>query len=168
MSQKLNQSILIVEDSDEDFAALSRAIAKSKFLNPIYRCEDGEEALDFLFHEADYRDPNVAPRPAIIILDLNGDLPMLREPQRASSINLPGTDGREVLSAIKQDDKLQSIPAIVFSTSSNPKDIASCYRHGIGGYVVKPMNFDQLQKLIETLLAYWFKAVELPDTASNN
>lgn len=152
MNDNLKQSILIVEDSDEDFAALSRAIAKSKFHNPIYRCEDGEEALDFLYREADYQDPTVAPRPAIIILDLN----------------LPGTDGREVLSAIKQDDQLQSIPAIIFSTSSNSKDIESCYRHGIGGYIVKPMNFSRLQKLIETLLAYWFKAVELPDTASSN
>ena len=151
MNDKSKQSILIVEDSDEDFAALSRAIAKSQFLNPIYRCEDGEEAIDFLFHEADYQDPNLAPRPAIIILDLN----------------LPGTDGREVLSAVKNDDQLQSIPAIIFSTSSNPKDIESCYRHGIGGYIVKPMNFDKLQNLIETLLSYWFKAVELPLTANN-
>ena len=152
MNDKLKQSILIVEDSDEDFAALSRAIAKSQFSNPIYRCEDGEEALDFLHHEAEYQDRTLAPRPAVIILDLN----------------LPGIDGREILAEIKQDSELQSIPAIVFSTSSNSKDIESCYRQGIGGYIVKPMNFSKLQMLIETLLTYWFKAVELPETASNN
>ena len=146
MDGKLELAILIVEDSDEDFAALSRAIDKAQFDNPIYRCEDGEEALDFLYHEAEYQDRTIAPRPTVIILDLN----------------LPGTDGKEVLAAIKSDRDLQSIPVIIFSTSSNPKDIEACYRHGIGGYIVKPMDLTKLHKLIETLLSYWFKAVELP------
>ena len=146
MDRKSDLAILIVEDSDEDFAALSRAIDKAQFSIPVYRCEDGEEALDFLYHEAEYQDQTIAPRPTIIILDLN----------------LPGTDGTEVLAAIKSDRDLQSIPVIIFSTSSNPKDIEACYGHGVGGYIVKPMDLTKLQKSTETLLAYWLKVVELP------
>ena len=147
MDYQAERSILIVEDSDEDFAALTRAMNKAHFVNPIYRCEDGEEALDFLYREREYEDETVAPLPSLIVLDLN----------------LPGTDGREVLAALKQDCNLQTIPVIIFSTSSNPKDIESCYRHGISGYIVKPMDLKKLQQSTETLLNYWFEAVELPE-----
>ena len=87
------------------------------------------------------------PHPAIIMLDLN----------------LPGTDGREVLTVLKQDRDLQAIPVVVFSTSSNPKDIESCYCQGACGYIVKPMDFNKLQQLVNTFLTYWFEVVELPD-----
>ena len=140
------RSILIVEDSDEDFAALTRAMNKARFTNPIYRCEDGEEALNYLCHEREY-EAELAPRPSLIVLDLN----------------LPGTDGRDVLAALKKDRDLKAIPIIIFSTSSNPKDIEACYRHGISGYIVKPMDFKKLQESTEILLNYWFEAVELPD-----
>ena len=146
MECKSDPAILIVEDSDEDFAALSRAIDKAQFTHPIYRCEDGEEALDFLYHEAEYQDRTIAPRPTVIILDLN----------------LPGTDGTEVLATIKGDRDLQSIPVVIFSTSSNPKDIEACYRQGVCGYIVKPMGLTKLQGLTKTFLEYWFQAVELP------
>lgn len=147
MNEKLKQPLLIVEDSDEDFAALKRNIDKVQVTHPVYRCEDGEEALDFLYHEGEYEDATASPRPALIVLDLN----------------LPGTDGREVLATVKGDRDLQTIPVIIFSTSSNPKDIEACYRHGVSGYIVKPMNSGQLQNLVETFTQYWFEAVELPD-----
>lgn len=140
------QSLLIIEDSDEDFAALKRAIIKAKIPNPIYRCEDGEEALLYLYHQEEYADKSLSPRPSLIILDLN----------------LPGTDGREVLAVIKQDERLKTIPVVIFSTSSDLKDIDTCYRHGISGYMVKPMNIQRLNQLVESILQYWFKAVELP------
>ena len=147
MNPTLNKPLLIIEDSDEDFAALSRTITKANIPNPVYRCEDGEEALDFLYHTGEYQNKSLAPRPSLIVLDLN----------------LPGTDGREVLAEIKQDSNLQTIPVVIFSTSSNPKDIDACYRHGVNGYMVKPMNVNQLNELVNTFLDYWFKAVELPD-----
>ena len=143
---KDHKPLLIVEDSDEDFAALTRTIAKANIHNSIYRCEDGEDALEFLCHEGEYQDTQLYPRPALILLDLN----------------LPGTDGREVLDSLKQDTKLKSIPVIVLTTSSNPKDIESCYYHGVSGYLVKPMNTNKLSQLVNTFLQYWFKAVELP------
>lgn len=147
MNEVRKQSLLVIEDSDEDFAALERAIAKTKTLDSLHRCEDGEDALDFLYHEGEYQDEIFFPRPSLIVLDLN----------------LPGTDGREVLAVLKQDRELQSIPVIIFSTSSNPKDIDTCYQHGVSGYMVKPMDTSRLNRSIETFLEYWFKVVELPN-----
>ena len=112
MKDKNKQPLLVIEDSDEDFTALKRMVDKANISNPIYRCEDGEEAIDFLYHEGEYSDRHLAPRPALIVLDLN----------------LPGTDGREVLAVLKQDRDLKMIPVVIFSTSSNSNDVDDCYR----------------------------------------
>ena len=146
MNENNRKPLLIIEDSEEDFTALTRMMSKANIPNPIYRCEDGEEALDFLYHEGEYEDESLSPRPSLIILDLN----------------LPGTDGREVLAELKSDRDLQTIPVVIFSTSSNPRDIDACYRQGISGYIVKPMDSQRLNKLVQTFLDYWFEAVELP------
>ncbi|MEM8827880.1 MAG: response regulator [Cyanobacteria bacterium P01_G01_bin.19] len=151
MKQNNLQPLLIIEDSDEDFAALTRMMNQAKISNPIYRCEDGEEALDFLYREGEYADKSLAPRPSLIILDLN----------------LPGTDGREVLAELKQNEDFKTIPVVIFSTSSNPKDIDACYRHGISGYITKPMNISRLNQLVQTFLEYWFNVVELPSSCIN-
>ena len=150
MKQK-QHPLLIIEDSEEDFETLIRAIDKVKISEPIYRCEDGEEALEFLFHQGEYQDESLAPRPSLIILDLN----------------LPGTDGREVLVEIKQSPDLQTIPVVIFSTSANLKDIDECYRYGISGYLAKPMNIQLFNELVEALLKYWFEVVILPDSSLN-
>lgn len=151
MKEDNQQPLLIIEDSDEDFAALSRMISKAQITNPIYRCEDGEEALEFLYREGEYEDESLSPRPSLIVLDLN----------------LPGTDGREVLAELRQDEDLQMIPVVIFSTSSNPKDIDACYRYGVSGYLVKPMDVQRLNQLVQTFLEYWFQAVELPSSLIN-
>ncbi|AFY56716.1 response regulator containing a CheY-like receiver domain and an HTH DNA-binding domain [Rivularia sp. PCC 7116] len=143
--------LLLVEDSDEDFEAFGRFIKKSAITNPIYRCIDGEDALDFLYHQGDYEDIKKAPRPSIILLDLN----------------LPGTDGREVLEQIKQDEKLRTIPVIVFTTSSNPKDIKTCYSFGVNSYILKPMNLQKSKEVMRYILDYWFKIVVLPEEGIN-
>lgn len=147
MSGNQTQSLLLVEDSDEDFETFQRIMRKVAFTNPIYRCVDGDDALDFLYHTGNYIDPAQAPRPAIILLDLN----------------LPGTDGREVLAQIKQDDALKTIPVVVFTTSSNPKDIEACYRYGVSGYILKPINISLLMRTIQIFIDYWFEAVMLPE-----
>ena len=146
MEIKQTQPLLVVEDSDEDFEALDRIMREVALANPVYRCLDGEEALEFLCNEGDYENSNIAPRPSLILLDLN----------------LPGTDGREVLEHIKQNNNLKSIPVVVFTTSSNPKDIEACYRQGVNGYIVKPMDLQRLRQRVQVFLNYWFKAVELP------
>lgn len=144
-----DEPLLLVEDSDEDFAAIVRILSQSCINIPLYRCTDGDQALDFLYRTGEYTDPKTAPRPALILLDLN----------------LPGTDGREVIQEIKQDDSLKIIPVVVFTTSANPKDIETCYRNGANGYIVKPIDLDKLRKTVRLLIDYWFEAVILPHEA---
>ena len=143
------QYLLAIEDSDEDFEAFVRTMQKSSLATPIYRCIDGDEALDFLYHTGKYTEEATAPRPSLILLDLN----------------LPGTDGREVLKQLKEDENLKTIPVVVFTTSSNPKDIEVCYRYGVNGYILKPIDIDKLRKTIQVFINYWFEAIVLPDSA---
>ncbi len=146
MIYEVKQPILLVEDSPEDYAATVRAFRKSGLANPIYHCEDGDRALDFLFHTGEYTDPLQAPRPGIILLDLN----------------LPGTDGREVLKEIKDDPDLKKIPVIVLTTSTDERDIAACYEIGANSYIQKPVNLNGFIRAIQLLKEYWFNIVVLP------
>jgi len=121
--------VLVVEDSIEDFTALGRAFRKHALQNPVLRCEDGDQALAYL---QGYGKAVGWPAtlPAIVLLDLN----------------LPGTDGRAVLGALKQDPLLHAIPVIVFSTSSSSRDIEDCYRLGANSYLTKPIEYDALEE----------------------
>jgi CheY-like chemotaxis protein len=143
-----SRPLLVVEDSDEDFEALGWAFESAALTNPVYRCTTGDDALDFLHQNGKYNAEQVMPSPALILLDLN----------------LPGTDGREVLEEIKQDTNLKTIPVVVLSTSSNPKDIESCYQKGANTYLVKPVDFDQFMKQIQVFCRYWFEAAIIPES----
>ncbi|HEY9640936.1 MAG TPA: response regulator [Coleofasciculaceae cyanobacterium] len=138
--------LLIIEDSNEDFAAFQRFLPQSSLSIPIHRCADGDEALAFLYRTDRYAHPNNAPRPGMILLDLN----------------LPGTDGREVLRQIKQDESLRLIPVVVFTTSNNPGDMEACYQQGVNDYIIKPMDFTLLKRSVQTIIDYWFETTVLP------
>jgi len=142
MTTKLDEPLLIVEDSDEDFDVIRHLIQEMVVENPIYRCEDGDQLLDFIYQEGEYANPDLAPRPSVILLDLN----------------LPGTDGREILDLIKQDRQFKEIPIVVFTTSSNPKDIEFCYQKGANGYLIKPMAFSDFEKIVRAFVDYWLAA----------
>ena len=141
-----SQPILLVEDSPEDFEATQRAFRKSGLKNPLVRCEDGDQALDYLYRRGEYADPARSPRPGVILLDLN----------------LPGTDGRQVLNEIKRDEHLRDIPVVVLTTSADERDISACYRAGANSYIQKPVDIDGFMKAIERLNGYWFEVVILP------
>jgi CheY-like chemotaxis protein len=141
-----NHLILIVEDSDIDYETTLRAFKKSNMANPVQRCEDGEDALDYLFQRDRYSDADKSPRPDLILLDLN----------------LPGTDGREVLEEIKKDPKLKPIPVIVLTTSSDEDDIEVCYRSGANSYIQKPVDLQGFFAAIQRLKDFWFEVVLLP------
>jgi CheY-like chemotaxis protein len=141
-----NQPILLVEDSPEDYEATERAFRRSGLKNPIHRCADGDEALDYLFRRGAFADPARSPRPGIILLDLN----------------LPGTDGREVLETVKGDEVLRQIPVIVLTTSSDERDVQACYLAGANSYIQKPVDLEGFMKAIERLHDYWFEVVILP------
>lgn len=145
------EPLLVVEDSDEDFEALSRIMKKQCVINPVFRCTDGDDALEFLYHTGTYTNNEKFPRPSLILLDLN----------------LPGTDGREVLKQIKQDQKLKYIPVVVFTTSSNPKDIEICYGYCVASYMLKPIDINRLVETIQTFITYWLDIVILPNAINN-
>lgn len=145
-TQTPKQPILLVEDSPEDFETTERALRRSGLRNPIFRCADGDEALDFLHRRGEFADPEKAPRPGVILLDLN----------------LPGTDGREVLAEIKTDPQLKQIPVVVLTTSSDDRDVNACYRAGASSYIQKPVDLDGFMRAIERLNDYWFEVVILP------
>ncbi len=144
-------SLLVVEDSDEDFEALQRTIRKTSIVCQIHRCHDGDEALNFIFRlQTNLGAPTTAPLPSLILLDLN----------------LPGIDGRDVLARIKQDEYLKIIPVIVLSTSNNPKDICGCYQLGANAYMNKPIDAAKFKRTIEAFMYYWFEAVTFPDIST--
>ena len=143
MPEPPTQPILLVEDSPEDYETTRRAFRRSGLKNPIIRCADGDEALDFLLRRGKHAE---APRPGVILLDLN----------------LPGTDGREVLNEIKAHPDLKQIPVIVLTTSSDDRDVSACYRAGANSYIQKPVDLEGFMQAIERLNDYWFEVVILP------
>ena len=138
--------LLVVEDSNEDFEAFQRCVWRWSTTIPIYSCVDGDDALEFLYRTGRYADAQIALRIGLILLDLN----------------LPGTDGRQVLQKIKQDENMKLIPVVIFTTSNNPKDIEACYRQGVNSYMIKPMDFNRLKHSIQILIDYWFNTMILP------
>jgi CheY-like chemotaxis protein len=141
-----NQPILLVEDSPEDFEVATRSLRATGLKNPIKQCFDGDEALDYLYHRGAYADHALSRPPGIILLDLN----------------MPGTDGREVLQELKKDPILKCIPIIVLSTSSDERDIQDCYRLGANSYIAKPLNFEGFLHAMTRLKDYWFEVVIIP------
>jgi DNA-binding response OmpR family regulator len=137
--------ILIVEDSMPDYQAVLRVIRKKGMENPVYHCKTGQEALDFLQHSGTYANQQDSPRPGIVLLDLN----------------LPETDGREVLKQVKNDDTLKSIPIVIFTTSDSDKDIVESYKNGANTFITKPVNLDELYAVIDTFKNYWFETASI-------
>lgn len=136
------QAILVVDDSDDDYDVTLRAWKKGHALkNPIYRCEDGEEALEYLFHTGRYSDPKSAPRPGIILLDLN----------------MPGIDGRRVLREIKGDESLKSIPVLIMTNSNDERDVKECYKMGASTYIQKPLDWSSFMEAMQRLKEYWME-----------
>lgn len=134
-------SILIAEDNEEDFETFQRIFNRTIGV-PLIRCRDGEAVLNYLTEPPD----GAVGWPSLILLDLN----------------MPGTDGREALTRLKSDPKLRSIPTVVFSTSSSPKDVSYCYDQGANGYMSKPVNYRDLERSLRGLVEYWDKIMLLP------
>lgn len=125
-------TILIVEDSDDDFLAITRVFKNGGLCNPVQRCACGDQALECLRQRGE---SDAAPKPGLILLDLN----------------LPGTDGRDVLRTIKSEPRLRQIPVIVLTASYAREDIARCYDIGADSYLLKPVDMDGFIKSIERL-----------------
>ncbi len=135
--------ILMVEDNPADAELAVEALKGGKVQNHLHIVEDGVRALQFLRHEGDYSD---APRPGLILLDLN----------------LPRMDGREVLAEIKNDAALKTIPVVVLTTSKADSDVLKSYDLNANCYVTKPVDFDKFLDVIQTIEGFWLSLVELP------
>lgn len=146
MQLDAEHTLLIVEDSPEDLEATLRALARTGRERAVRHCADGDEALDYLLRRGRFAAPGAAPRPSLVLLDLN----------------LPGTDGREILAELKEHESLRTIPVVVLTTSGDPQDVDACYRAGASGYVQKPVLHDDLVAALRRLEDFWFGTVELP------
>ncbi|MBK1718213.1 response regulator [Thiocystis violacea] len=131
--------ILLVEDDPAHAEIARRNLELSQIPTRIRHVEDGQEALDYLFRQGPYADPASSPRPCIILLDLR----------------LPKVGGLEVLRRIKQDSELAIIPVVVLTTSAAPPDIRGAYANQASSYLVKPVDFEQFRRLLETFGCYW-------------
>ena len=126
--------ILLVEDNPGDVRLSSEAFKESNLSHYLYVVHDGVEAMGFVRQTIDY---SHAPRPDIIILDLN----------------LPRKNGLEVLQEIKSDQELKDIPIIILTSSVNDLDVLSAYRKQANAYLVKPSNLSQYDEVINAVLA---------------
>jgi len=135
--------ILLVEDDPGDVLMTREALADAKMVNNLNVVDNGEEALAFLFREGGYAD---APRPGLILLDLN----------------LPRLDGREVLARIKADEHLRRIPVVVLTTSEAEEDILRSYDLHANAYVAKPVDFESFVRVVRRVDDFYISVVRLP------
>lgn len=149
-TQKSSVCILMADDDDDDFLLTKKALEESKLLNDLCRVKNGEELLQYLRHEGDYSGASHG-KPGVILLDLN----------------MPRMDGREALKELKTDPKLKDIPVVVFTTSKADEDIIRSYQLGVNSFITKPVKFESLIHVMQTLGKYWFEIVELPSKASH-
>ena len=138
--------ILLADDDEEDRMLACDALAESRLSNDITCVTDGEDLMDYLQHRGQYAPPFEAPRPGLILLDLN----------------MPKMDGREALREIKSDPELRQISVVVLTTSKAEEDIYSSYDSGASSFISKPVTFEGLVEVMKGLGRYWFEIVDLP------
>ncbi len=151
MTPKNSVAILMADDDEDDILLTQKALRQGKLLNELFCVRDGEELLDYLFHRGAYTDTAKAPRPGIILLDLN----------------MPRMDGREALKEIKANPDVNDIPIVVFTTSKAEEDIYRSYKLGVNSFITKPVTFDRLIEVMQMIGKYWFEIVTLPPEENN-
>lgn len=147
MSKSKPITILMADDDDDDRLMTKDALEESRVINDFYVVCDGVELLEYLRNEGEYKDKAKAPRPHLILLDLN----------------MPRMDGRKALLEIKADPNLRAIPVVILTTSKQEEDKVRGYNLGAASYISKPVTFEGLVELMKTLGKYWVEIVELPD-----
>ena len=138
---------ILMADDDADDRDLTRDAMKESRVSSELRCvEDGEELLDYLNRRGRYTEPQTAPVPGLILLDLN----------------MPRKDGREALEEIKRDPRLRAIRVVILTTSKTEEDILRTYDMGANCFVTKPVTFQGLVEVIKVLDKHWLQTVQLP------
>lgn len=132
-------TILLVEDDPDHAILTKKALGEGKITNRVVVCDDGQEAIDYLHNAGKYEDAEKHPRPGLILLD----------------IKLPKKSGLEVLSHVKNDSSLKSIPVVMLTTSKRDEDMAKSYENGANSYVGKPVDFAEFVRVARNLKVYW-------------
>lgn len=135
----------MADDDADDRLMAKEAFEENKLRNDLRFVENGEQLLDYLLHRNGFT-PENAPKPGLILLDLN----------------MPKKDGREALKEIKSHPNLRRIPVVVLTTSKAEEDILKSYDLGVNSFITKPVTFDQLVNVTAQLSGYWLEIVELP------
>jgi CheY-like chemotaxis protein len=144
---KIPITILVCDDDADDRALTAQALDDAHISNNVRFVENGEQLLDYLYQRGEFAgETGLAPRPGLILLDLN----------------MPKMDGREALQIIKGDATLRDIPVVVLSTSRLDEDIVRSYKLGVNSFTTKPVTFSGLVEAINVLCRYWLEIVELP------
>lgn len=143
--------VLLVEDDPDDVEITKRAFTRGRIANPLYVVRDGEEALEFMRHTGRYPSPGGAPRPGLILLDLN----------------LPRLSGRDLLRIVKTDAALRRIPVVVLTTSDEQTDVRECYDAGANSYLTKPVVFENFIDAVITIGKYWLCLAEIPSNGAS-
>ena len=138
--------VLMAEDNQHDIVATKRAWKENNIANPLYIVRDGEECLDYLHQRGKYGEPDAAPRPGILLLDLK----------------MPKMDGLAVLKQIREDQKLRRLPVVILTTSKAEEDRLKSYDLGANAYIVKPVGFQNLAGAVRTINLFW-ELVDLPE-----
>ncbi len=144
-------TILMADDDQDDCLLVREAFIENKLDNDLRFVEDGEALMDYLRHRGRYSEPGAAPRPGLILLDLN----------------MPRKHGREALREIRADSSFRHIPIVILTTSHEQEDILRSYRVGANSFVTKPVSFEGLRDLVKHLSEYWLEIVELPREKTN-
>jgi CheY-like chemotaxis protein len=145
-------TILMADDDEDDRVMTAVALKQSRLINDVRFVVDGDDLMHYLRGEGAYASGGTpAPRPGLILLDLN----------------MPKKDGREALAEIKSDRELRRIPVVVLTTSKGEEDIMRTYDLGVNSFLSKPVTFEQLASVMRTLACYWFELVELPNSGGN-
>jgi len=147
MNPAPNAQVILMADDDDDDRVLARdALCECKVDGNLRFVENGEELMDYLYHRGKYQQSGQAPRPGLILLDLN----------------MPRKDGREALKEIKADPDLRRIPVVVLTTSEADTDIGAVYELGANSFISKPFQFEALVNVMKMIGQYWLQTVQLP------
>jgi CheY-like chemotaxis protein len=140
------RSILLIDDREEDFEAIRWIWQKAEIAAPLVRSMGGEDALNRLLHKERYANLRAADDPALVLMDLN----------------LTGMDGFSVLTAMRANAALRTLPVVILTSSANPKDVETCYRNGANSYVLKTNDLNESVEILRKVVSYWMELVLLP------
>lgn len=138
--------ILMADDDPADIYLVRKALEAIGARAPFRSVPDGVELLAYLRGEGRYADRSVAPRPGLLMLDLN----------------MPRLDGRQALQVIKREPVLRRLPVIVLTTSEAEQDVLQSYDLGANSVIAKPPTFEGLVDIVKRLNDYWLETVSLP------